>query len=195
MTSDGEIIRHSLAAPWAFAELFDRHARVVGAFVSRRVGADAAEDIVSETFLTAFRRRGSFAAEAESAKPWLLGIAVRLIRRHRAVEAAHWRSVVSATRDAHVYDEGGIDAADARTDASATVRSLAPALQALSASDRETLQLYAWAGLTYEELAVALGVPVGTVRSRLHRVRRLLGAVQAADEMKEESRGSATRSG
>jgi len=195
VTSDGEIIRRSLAAPAVFAELFDRHARVIGAFVSRRAGAEAAEDIVSETFLTAFRRRGSFDTEAESAKPWLLGIAVRLIRRHRAVEAAHWRSIVSATRDALAHDEGGFDAADARADASVAVRSLAPALQALSASDRETLQLYAWAGLTYDELAVALGIPVGTVRSRLHRVRRLLGAAQAAGEAKEESRGSAPRSG
>src|SRR5690606_34499093 len=86
VTSDADIIERSLVAPDAFAELFDRHARVLGAFVSRRIGADAAEDVVSDTFLAAFRRRGDFDLTVPSAKPWLFGIAVRLIRRHRAVE-------------------------------------------------------------------------------------------------------------
>jgi RNA polymerase sigma-70 factor (ECF subfamily) len=67
-----------------------------------------------------------------------------------------------------------VAAAD-RVDAAATLRELAPALTSLSARDRETLQLYAWSDLTYEELAVVLGIPVGTVRSRLNRVRRRLG--------------------
>lgn len=174
MSTDSEIIRRSLDAPAAFAELFERHARVVGAFAARRVGSDAADDVLSETMLVAFRRRRDFDAAWESAKPWLLGIASRIIKRHRADEARQWRSFeASVSRGDHVSD-GAIDQAATRADASAAVRALAPRIAALTARDRETLLLYAWGDLTYEEVALALGVPVGTVRSRLNRVRRKL---------------------
>lgn len=174
VSTDAEIVRRSLESPAAFAELFERHARVIGAFAARRVGSHTAEDVLSETFLVGFRRRGDFDAEWASAKPWLLGIASRIIKKHHAREAAHWRSVrASAARDEHVSD-GGVDAAGARADASAAVRALAPRIAALAARDRETLLLYAWGDLTYEQVAVAQGIPVGTVRSRLNRVRRTL---------------------
>lgn len=174
MSTDSEILETSRETPGAFAELFERHARVIGAFAARRVGVDAAEDILSETFLVAFRRRADFDSTWASAKPWLLGIASRIIKKHHAQEAAQWRSVAaSISRGEHTSD-GAIDAAGGRADASAAVRALAPRIAALAARDRETLLLYAWGDLTYEEIAVALGVPVGTVRSRLSRVRRKL---------------------
>lgn len=174
MSTDSEIIRRSVDAPSAFAELFERHARVIGAFAARRVGPDAADDVLSETMLVAFRRRRDFDLAWDSAKPWLLGIASRVIKKHRADEARQWRSFeASVSRGEHVSD-GAIDAAGERTDASAAVRALAPRIAALPARDRETLLLYAWGDLTYDEIAVALGVPVGTVRSRLNRVRRKL---------------------
>jgi len=160
--------------PAAFADLFDRHARVVGAFAARRVGSDAADDVLSETMLVAFRRRRDYDLSWESARPWLLGIASRVIKKHRAAEARQWRSLeASASRGDHVSD-GAIDRAGERADASAAVRALAPRIAALSARDRETLLLYAWGDLTYEQVAVALDVPVGTVRSRLNRVRKKL---------------------
>jgi RNA polymerase sigma-70 factor (ECF subfamily) len=174
VSTDSEIIRRSLDVPAVFAELFERHARVIGAFAARRVGSDAAEDVLSETMLVAFRRRRDFDETWDSAKPWLLGIASRVIKKHRADEARQWRSFEeSASRGDHVHD-GAIDAAGDRADASAAVRGLAPRIAALSTRDRETLLLYAWGDLTYEQIAVALGVPVGTVRSRLNRVRRRL---------------------
>lgn len=174
VSTDSDIIRRSLDVPSAFAELFERHARVVGAFAARRVGSHAAEDVLSETMLVAFRRRRDFDTAWESAKPWLLGIASRVIKKHHAQEAAQWRSFeASVTRGEHVSD-GAIDHAATRADASAAVRALAPRIAALAARDRETLLLYAWGDLTYEEVALALGVPVGTVRSRLNRVRRKL---------------------
>ena len=174
MSTDSEILETSRETPGAFAELFERHARVIGAFAARRVGVDAAEDILSETFLVAFRRRADFDSTWASAKPWLLGIASRIIKKHHAQEAAQWRSVAaSISRGEHTSD-GAIDAAGGRADASAAVRALAPRIAALAARDRETLLLYACGDLTYEEIAVALGVPVGTVRSRLNRVRRKL---------------------
>ncbi|MFT4230181.1 MAG: sigma factor, partial [Microbacterium sp.] len=128
MSIDSEIIRASLDDPSAFAQLFDRHARVIGAFASRRVGGDTAEDVVSETFLTAFRRRADFDHAHESAKPWLLGIAVRIIRKHRARESAHWRSIVAAAAVADDAHDGEIAAAGERMDAAARLRALAPAL-------------------------------------------------------------------
>lgn len=174
MSTDSDIIRRSLASPAAFAELFERHARVIGAFAARRVGSQAAEDVLSETMLVAFRRRRDFDGSWESAKPWLLGIASRVIKKHHAAEARQWRSFeASASRGEHTSD-GAIDRAGERTDAAAAVRALAPRIAGLAARDRETLLLYAWGDLTYEEVAVALGVPVGTVRSRLNRVRRKL---------------------
>lgn len=197
MSTDADIIRRSVGEPAAFAELFDLHARAVAAFATRRVGADAAQDVLSETMLVAFRRRAVFDTSWESARPWLLGIASRIVKRHRALEAAQWRSFqASVARDDHVSD-GQIDAASARTDAAAAVRELAPRIAALSVRDRETLLLYAWGDLTYEEVALALGVPVGTVRSRLNRVRRKLappgtgtGTATLLDWMaKEETNG------
>ena len=174
MNTDSEIIQRSLGQPRAFAELFDRHAGVVGRYAARRLGPDAGEDILSETFLVAFARRKAFDTAWDSALPWLFGIASRLIRKHRAKEAKHLRSTIeSAHREEHI-SHGDLETTIARLDAEISTRELAPRIASLSAKDRETLLLYAWGDLTYEEVAAALGVPVGTVRSRIHRVRTRL---------------------
>ncbi|MDQ0726459.1 RNA polymerase sigma factor [Microbacterium sp. W4I20] len=174
MSTDSDIIRRSAQSPQAFAEVFDRHAVSVEAFLRRRLGADAAEDALSETFLVAFRRRTAFDHAWESARPWLLGIASRVAARHRATEAKHWRAVTASAGADERSSGGGIDEAGTRMDAAAAIRELAPRIAALSARDRETLLLHAWGGLGHEEVAQALGVPVGTVWSRLNRVRRKL---------------------
>ncbi|MFJ4176007.1 RNA polymerase sigma factor [Microbacterium sp. NPDC089696] len=174
MKTDSEIIQRSLGQPRAFAELFDRHAGVVGRYAARRLGADAGEDILSETFLVAFARRKAFDTTWDTALPWLFGIASRLIRKHRATEAKHLRSSIeSAHREEHI-SHGDLETTIARLDAEISTRELAPRIASLSARDRETLLLYAWGDLTYEEVAAALGVPVGTVRSRINRVRTRL---------------------
>ena len=180
MTTDRDIIRASLEDPGRFGELFERHAHDIGRFAARRVGVAAAEDVLSETFLVAFRRRGAFDQAWESARPWLFGIASRLIRKHRGDEAANWRSFQAAAGSAHASSDGGFAAADERTDAAASVRALVPLIAALSRADRDTLLLYAWGDLTYEEVGRALGVPTGTVRSRLNRARRRLAASRVA---------------
>lgn len=174
MSTDSEIVIRSRDSPPAFAELFERHAASVASFVRRRVGPDTVDDVLSETFLVAFRRRADFDTSWNSARPWLLGIASRVLKKHRADEARQWRSVTASASAAEVGHEGGIDAASHRLDAAAAVRELAPRIAALSGRDRETLLLYAWGGLTQEEVALALGIPVGTVASRLNRVRRKL---------------------
>jgi RNA polymerase sigma factor (sigma-70 family) len=178
VSTDSEIIQRSLQQPAAFAELFDRHARAVNAFATYRVGRHAAEDVLSETFLVAFRRRADFDTIAESAAPWLLGIASRLIRRHRAVEAKQWRSFAASISQHERSSHGGVDDAMVRVDAEREVAALKARIAALAPKDRETLLLYAWEGLSYEEVAVALAVPVGTVRSRLSRVRKRLDSTR-----------------
>lgn len=180
MSTDSEIIQRSLDQPAAFAQLFDRHARAVNAFATYRIGRHAAEDVLSETFLVAFRRRADFDRDVESAIPWLLGIASRLIRRHRAVEAKHWRSFAAAVSGEERAFEGGVDDAMTRIDAERELAGLRARIAALAPRDRETLLLYAWQGLTYDEVATALGIPVGTVRSRLSRVRKRLDPLRRA---------------
>ena len=173
MSTDSEIIERSLKDPEAFSGIFERHVRPVGAYIRRRLGGDAVEDVLSETFLVAFRRRASFDLDVDTALPWLLGIATRLIRSQRGVEARQWRAFEAATGVA-AEPEPAHAASERRMDAAAALRELAPRIAALSQRDRDTLMLYAWAELTYEQTAAALGVPVGTVRSRLNRVRRIL---------------------
>ena len=163
VSTDSEIIQRSLGQPRAFAELFDRHAGVVGRYAALRLGADAGEDILSETFLVAFARRMAFDTTWDSALPWLFGIASRLIRKHRATEAKHLRSSIeSVHREEHI-SHGDLETTIARLDAEISTRELAPRIASLSAKDRETLLLYAWGDLTYEEVAAALGVPVGSL--------------------------------
>ncbi|MBF0815321.1 RNA polymerase sigma factor [Microbacterium paludicola] len=174
MSTDSEIIARSVDSPGLFSEIFERHATAIGGYARRRVGHDAVDDVLSETFLVAFRRRGSFDTRWGTARPWLLGIATRVIKKHRATEAAQWRAFEHAAGAEDGISGSHAGDADARMDASAALRELGPRIASLSAKDRDTLLLYAWGDLTYEQVADALGVPVGTVRSRLNRVRRKL---------------------
>ena len=175
MSTDADIIRRAGEDPRAFTELFDRHARAIAGFAIRRVGADAADDVVSETFLVAYRKRATFRADATSALPWLFAIAAREVRKLRAKEISHLRAVAAGAPEQTV--DGAVDA-DERIDAMRRLRAIAPQLERLAPRDRETLLLYAWGDLTYEQIAETLRVPVGTVRSRLNRVRRKLTAVR-----------------
>ena len=188
VSTDSEVIARSIGDPGAFSEIFERHARAVASFAGRRVG-DAADDVLSETFLVAFRKRASFDTAWESSLPWLLGIASKLVHRHRAAEARQWKSFQSAAaREEHVVASAS-DAAGDRVDAAAMTKALSRRIAALSVADRDTLLLYAWGDLTYEEIAIAQQIPVGTVRSRLNRVRRRLdparGLGRAANDREE----------
>ncbi|MDQ0725078.1 RNA polymerase sigma factor [Microbacterium sp. W4I20] len=193
MSTDSEIIQRSLEEPGAFSEIFERHVRPVGGYIRRRIGADAVDDVLSETFLVAFRRRAAFDTSSASARPWLLGIATRMVKSHRAAEARQWRAFEASASADGVKEQAPHLISDARLDADAALRALAPRIAALSVRERDTLLLHAWGDLTYEQIADALGVPVGTVRSRLNRVRRKLappgshGATRLTWMKKEES--------
>ncbi len=169
MSSDSEIIRQAAGSPATFAELYDRYARQVHRFVSRRIGSGTADDITSETFLVAFERRASYDVTVADARPWLFGIATVLLRKHRRLEARMWRGLEPA--DAIPADTGDTDE---RLDAQLASAGLHRALGRLKPADRDVFLLFAWEELNYAQIAQGLRVPVGTVRSRLNRARRQL---------------------
>ncbi len=149
----------------ALGPLVARHHVALHRFVARRIGSDA-EDIVAETFECACRRAGAYRATGPDARPWLYGIANNLLRGHARREAAMYRA----------YARTGVDPAGASAEDCAHVdgghgRALAGALAKMRADHREALLLYALAELSYEEVATALEVPVGTVKGWLSRAR------------------------
>lgn len=171
-SSDASLIGASVSKPQAFARLFDRHARVIWRYACRRVGPAAADEIVSETFFRAFSRRAVYDARQPDARPWLYGIATNVVREHAREEARRNRDVGNP-RESDLVDSE-FDRVEAQADAAAQVPATAAALARLEPIDRETLLLYALADLHYEQIAIAMDVPVGTVRSRLNRARRLM---------------------
>jgi len=185
VSADNEVIERSTGQPGAFALLFDRHAPTIHRYAARRIGEHKAEDVMSETFLVAFERRNDYDLTVADARPWLLGIATRLILKHTRLEAQSWRGMVADLAADLAPDL--IERAGARMDAERGVRRLAKALRKLTPDDRSTLLLYAWGDLDYAGVADALAVPVGTVRSRLNRARRQLrAAIGGPDELENE---------
>lgn len=161
-----------------FELLFDRHYRRIHRFCSARAGLDAADDLASETFVVAFRRRADYDPAHSDASPWLYGIALNVVRSYRRRERLSRRLTSSALV---------LESRDERPETSEGWGALSSALQGLSARDRDLIVLFAWGGLTYEQLAAVLGMPVGTVRSRLSRVRESLRR-QLEPEVAEEVR-------
>ena len=168
--SDGDVMDRSLAEPGSFAVLFDRHAAAVHRYLSRRVG-DLADDLLSETFLIAFRRRASYRAVHVEVRPWLLGIATHLVQGQQRAEQRRLRALSRVAPQAPALPADDDELSD-RLAAQALRGPIAAALAGLKPADRDVLLLVAWEQLTYEEIAAVLDVPIGTVRSRLHRARR-----------------------
>jgi RNA polymerase sigma factor (sigma-70 family) len=183
---DATLITRSLLVPECFAFLFDRHAPAVHGYIARRLGRDAADDLMAETFLVAFRGRGRYDPAHCDARPWLYGIATRLIGRHRRDEVRFFRAIARTGVDPAA--EPVADQAMRHVAAKAVRRQLAAALAGLSAADRDVLLLVT-DGLGYAEVSLALGVPAGTVASRLSRARRkvreALGGANPTDEGKD----------
>ena len=187
MSTDSEIIERSLQTPEVFAELFDRYGPLLHRYVSRRTDVGVADDVVSETFLVAFTGRRSFQPDALDARPWLFGIATTLLKKHRRLEAQAWRAVVAGSIRETDYNEA--NESDARLDAQRAIGSLSVAISRMPARDRDVLLLSAWGDLDYEEISKALGIPVGTVGSRLNRARRYLRSAMTAGASPERQVG------
>ena len=167
---DTQVIALSLADPGRFGLLYDRYEVSLYRYAYRRAGPGMAEDLVAETFLVAFSRRERFNPVLGDARAWLFGILTKEISRHHRRERARLRAIARACLaevDTDLTDQALVD-----TDARAARAALASALADLSCGDRDVLLLIAWSGLSYAETAQALGIAVGTVRSRLNRARR-----------------------
>ena len=170
--------------------MFDRHARALHGYIARRLGPDAADDLLAQTFLVAFGRRDRYDTTQADARPWLYGIATRLIGRHRRDEVRFYRAIVRTGVDPAA--EPLADQVTRRVAAQAVRGQLAAALAGLSRADRDVLLLVT-DGLGYAETARALGIPVGTVASRLARartkVRQALGGSNPAEPRGESASG------
>lgn len=176
--SDGAVIAESLETPGAFGVIFDRHGSTLLRFLARRVDPAEAEDLLGEVFRIAFERRSSFERDRDSARPWLYGIAANLVAKHYRSEARRLRAMARASAlrasAARLLDDDPAERAVASADAGALWPRVVDAIGALPEAERQVLLLFAWEELSYEEIAQALGVPAGTVRSRLSRGRARL---------------------
>lgn len=159
----------SIDDPQAFAAIYDRHAGLLFRFLIRRVGRDTADELLGETFRIAFERRASFDTTYATARPWLYGIATNVVSRHRRTEGR--RMAATAQLPAPPPPAAIADAVAADVDARRLFPRVIDAIAALPDGERDTLVLFAWEELSYDEIAVALDIPVGTVRSRLNRAR------------------------
>jgi RNA polymerase sigma factor (sigma-70 family) len=155
--------------PDAFGVLFERHARAVYNFLFRRTADWAlAEDLTSVVFLEAWRRREDVRLDGGVALPWLLGVATNVLRNRRR---SQWRHRAALQRVPRERDDGFAEDANERLDDERRMRFVLRSVAKLPRHEQEVLALCGWAELSYEEAAVALDVPVGTVRSRLSRAR------------------------
>jgi RNA polymerase sigma-70 factor (ECF subfamily) len=183
--ADSVLIAQSRDAPEQFGLLFRRYATQIHAYAARRLGEPVADDVMAETFLAAFRHRARYDLTRQSARPWLYGIATRLIARHRRAEARAYSALARTGVDP--VTESFADEVITRVMALGARTQLAGALARLKTGDRDVLLLIAWADLTYEEVSESLGIPVGTVRSRLHRARAQVRQALATDSAHQDT--------
>jgi len=174
--SDAELWRQAASgSDGAFGALFERHASAVYNYCFRR-SADwsTAEDLMSATFLEAWRRRDEVRMTQDSIRPWLLGVATNLMRndwrsrRRRDVALRRLETLPPAHIPGHDEEVAG------RVDDELQMKELLGELGRLPAEQQEAVALVLWSGLSYTDAGVALGVPAGTVKSRVSRGRQAL---------------------
>jgi RNA polymerase sigma factor (sigma-70 family) len=167
LQTDGEAIAASLSEPRAFGVVFERHFDVILRYLRRRLDDQRAEEATAQTFFVAFDERTRFDPARGDARPWLFGIATNIARRHRRLEVRELRAVAALGAEASTAEDG----AEAKLDAERLRAPLARCLAELPAEESDVLYLLVWAELDQPEIAVALDVPLGTVKSRLSRAR------------------------
>jgi RNA polymerase sigma-70 factor, ECF subfamily len=175
--TDSEAIGASLAEPRRFGVIFERHFAAIHGYLRRRLDDQRADEVTAQTFFVAFDNRGRFDRRRADARPWLFGIATNVAHSHRRHELRELRAVATMSPE-----EGtAIDGVEARVDAERQRALLARGLADLPAEEADVLCLLVWAELSQAEIADALEIPLGTVKSRLSRARgRLRGALGLA---------------
>lgn len=168
--SDSKVIERSLTEPACFEVIFDRHYDHVYAFMARAIGPDGA-DLAQDVFQIAFQGRRRFRLDADSARPWLFGIARNVLRRWYRTQARRRVGWLHLGREESL--DFTTDAID-RLSAASLRDELRNAIRALPSHERDVLLLFALGDLSYAEIGEVVGTPVGTVRSRLHRARQRL---------------------
>ena len=153
----------------AFAILFERHSKAIYNFCFRRVGNWAsAEDLTSVVFLEAWRRREMELPEG-MVVPWFYGVATNVVRNATRSRRRYAQALARVPVPQPTPDFSG--AADADLDDQAQMVAILALVGQLRREEQDVFALCAWSELSYEEAAVALNLPVGTVRSRLSRAR------------------------
>jgi RNA polymerase sigma factor (sigma-70 family) len=185
---DGAAIAASRTDSDRFAEVFRRHGSSVYRYLARRLGPEHAEDLTAEVFLAAFKSRARYDHRLSSALPWLYGIAANVAAQHRREEARRWRLLAALPTDDVTPDNTW--ATDSRVNAASVRGTLVELLHELPQLERDVLLLIAWEQLTQSEVAETLAIPVGTVRSRLHRARTQIRAQLAATALQGAERTS-----
>ena len=166
--TDAELVASSVRDPDAFTQLFERHWEALFRFCQSRAGS-AGEDIAAETFRVAFDRRRRYDARYGDPGHGCSGSPPTCCATTSAAPGARSRSSRARRRWMRSHQHDG---EPGELERQLLGPQLAGALQGLPAGDRDALLLLAWADLDYEQIAQALDVPLGTVRSRIHRARQ-----------------------
>lgn len=156
--------------PDAFGALFEEHAADIYAFCFRRTAdGRASEDLAQAVFLEAWRKREELDLSPDEVRPWLFGVALNLLRNHRRSLRRHRAALARLPRPRPDSDLG--EDVVQRLEDEQRARAALDCFRVLSRDEQDVVALCAWAELTYDQAAQVLGVPVGTVRSRLARAR------------------------
>lgn len=169
----------------AFSELYERHAGTIYNYLFRRLADwSEAEDLTAVVFLEAFRRRKEVVVVEGKLLPWLYGIATNVLRNRRRALRRHRQLIGQLELAGQPSDALAPDVA-ARAEAAAQMRSVLDRIARLPRPQQDVIALCIWSGLSYEEAAIALGIPIGTVRSRVARARAALAELDGAPRHKQ----------
>jgi len=185
-TTDAAAIRASLTDGEAFVEVVERHLGEISRYLRRRVSREIADELAADVFSTAFARRRAYDLARPSALPWLYGIASNILRASARHELRELELLARVAVDPLAPS---IDTLD-RVLRGSVEPALARGLLGLTPEERDVLLLFAWGELSYEEIAEALALPVGTVKSRLSRARdHVRASLEANLDVEEASCG------
>jgi RNA polymerase sigma factor (sigma-70 family) len=170
VTARSEAGTEPVLAGGEFADIYERHFTEIHRYIAGRLGRDAADDIAADVFVIALRKRDGLDPERGTARAWLYGIATNLVARHQRSELRRYRALARAgTRD---LADGHEERVVSWVAAEGLRPRIASALARLSQAERDVLLLVALADFSHEEISQALGIPYGTVGSRLNRARK-----------------------